>query len=126
MKASKIAFGILTASTLFLSSCQKSVEDNLPGTWDISMTYSLFIFSETATGTATFDEDGTGEWTLDGDTDFLTWEYEDDKVRIISPYTNTFEDVTFNVITNEKDKQEWEGTQSTPEGFVNLSVSLTK
>ena len=130
MKLPKIALGIITVTALLLSSCQKTVEDNLPGTWDISMTYSIMFpgqtFSETPTGSANFDDDGTGEWTLDDETQLLTWEYEDEKIRVISPYTDTFEDVTFDVIANEKDEQKWEGVHLTPEGSVNLFVELTK
>lgn len=123
-----LPIALFVFSAVLFTSCKKEVEDNLPGDWNMSMTVSFNgLVGEAATGTAKFNEDGTGTTTVEGETDSFTWSSTDETV------TMKFDDdeaITMDVITNEKDEQEWKGTMTeTVEGLtltIEITIKLTK
>lgn len=128
MKSFKfLPIGIIAAMAILITSCTKPVEDNLPGTWKLSMSVSVFGLSDTQTGTATFNEDGTGSWTIGDDSDDITWSSSDDEITISAEDEAP---LTLDVITNKKDEQEWTGTFTESEDGLsitaNVTVNLTK
>lgn len=115
MKTIKQLGFILTLAVLSLSSCKKEPEDRLPGDWTMIWTtnYTIEYFgqteseSETNLGLGTFNEDGTGYLTLDGDTEAMIWSATEDSVTI----DVDGETYSFAILENEKDDQLWETHQ---------------
>ena len=105
------------------TSCTKDVEDNLPGTWDMSI--NVFFFS--STGTATFDEDGTGTWKIDGESaEKFTWSATEETVTMVFTDGDDTEKTVFTVVENKKNSQEWTATETEDGLTVTLTVKLTK
>ena len=106
-------------------SCKKSVEDRIIGTWTSTTTITYpVIFDEAPdveTETITFNEDGTGAgsdmgaftWTADGDEATMTLTGDDELIV-----------VNFDVTTNEKEHQVWDGTVTMTEDGVSFSIGV--
>ena len=111
--------------SLFFISCEKTVEDRLPGNWqysllvDTEVTYNgnTSTQSDSEGGTAIFEEDGTGQFIVGSDTNNCTWTTTDVLVELL------FENDTLSmeIITNEKDRQEYK--QSVTETGTNYSFT---
>jgi hypothetical protein len=130
----KIKFSPIALIALFaitFASCTKDLEENLPGAWRMSFTATFFdIYAVSQTGTGTFNEDGTGTWTLaDEDhrvttTEAITWNSSKGKITISD--SEESDPKTFNVIVNKDDEQEWYGTLTEDSLTVDVLIKLTK
>lgn len=118
MKKLGLFFAIV--SSLLLTSCSKDVEDNLPGTWNATVTQTVLTQSISFSGTMTFNEDGTGSSVLDGDSDTFTWSLNDEEELTID------NDLTLGNDTNEEEKQVFSGTQVDGGVSYDVLLSLTK
>ena len=109
-----IQYTLLTFVIITLASCTREVEDRLPDDWaynDIStvtVTYNgnTSSESESHTGNATFDKDGTGVVEIDGISSQIEWETKEDSVFIFNEGTKT----SFFVEDNSRDQQVWKST----------------
>lgn len=113
MKNLKLLTLFVALATLSLTSCKKDPEDRIPGDW----TFTLIDFqtetdpsgateteTESQTGKATFNEDGTGTMTIDGEIENVIWSATETQVTL----QIDGEAVIFQIIENEKKLQEWE------------------
>jgi hypothetical protein len=116
---------IITASTLTLglmfslSSCNKDVEKRLEGEWDYVWTTTSVVNGEQSDvekveGKFTFNEDGTGKMTTDGESDVSDFEWVVDNNESV---TMIFDDedsdegmsnIKWKVIENKRSSQKWE------------------
>lgn len=129
-------FRSLVLCFLYLSacSCNREVEDRLPGQWNYNesgtktVIYNGTTTTEeyTNTGTMTFVDDGSGTKTHNNISTSFTWITVPDSVKI------TFEEQALNFFVKENDKeiQEWETTFAEEgEGYsftTETSLTLTQ
>jgi hypothetical protein len=118
MKKIIVAPLLLFVLSLSLTSCKKDIEDRLPGDWNVRI-MSTDKFSNNAdaevieatdnsTGTATFNEDGTGSISADGFTLAFSWSTAEEKV--IMNYG--FSTQTYTVLVDEEKSQHWETNET--------------
>lgn len=109
----KIKILPITLIAIIFFSCTKDAEENILGTWDMIYTasYNGYILGE-YTGTADFQENGTGSWLIRiGETNNLaifSWSLNGDKLTIVDG--DQGQSMNLDVITNKKNEQEWRGT----------------
>lgn len=107
-----LIIGLCVTAVLGCSSCEREVEDRLPGNWNYAESGSNTVvyqgISNTEdinnTGTANFVDGGTGSITIGSTVTSLTWIVSNDTVQI----TKDGVSVNYFVITNDKTLQEWE------------------
>ena len=117
-----IALVALFAMTL--TSCTKNVEENLPGTWDMTMTVNFLGLMIPQSGTATFKEDGTGTWTIEyEEPETITWSSTNSKITISEQGEAP---MTLDIDKNKKSKQEWSGTITEDGLSFEVTIELTK
>lgn len=112
----RIAF---LSTAVVLASCSKDVEKRIDGDWDydsvteVKMTSPLdSTYSESSSGTITFNEDGTGKITEGDESDNFNWQMVgDDKVKMSFPNEEDDETVTWNVVENKRKSQVWDASK---------------
>ncbi len=133
MKSLKfLSLATFAFASVVLTSCNKDVEDRLPGDWTfveveswtntITSTGAVIATDDTdsETGKVTFNEDGTGTWTdQDGDKKTITWSSSDTQVIING-------DEVWTIKTNEKESQEWEMNYTSTTTSGSTSTVYTK
>ena len=94
------------------SACKKDLESHLVGKWDyLGNEYfiqnSVFVSDTTLTevrATITFNKDGSGNFSVDGEKSILTWEVNEQDVKLAIQDKDT---LTYTSVTDEKDVQSW-------------------
>ena len=110
--------GTLYLSLLVLisiSSCNREVEDRLPGSWSytnneirtVKYSTSTNEESETITGTIDFIDDGTGNLTVNSEKTTFTWSTSEDSVQFFIKGKT----INYFVTDNSKDSQQWKSVQ---------------
>lgn len=125
----------LTMIVLGFTSCKKDVEDRLPGSWTGTLTINEVskttedgnttseTDNESISTDLTFNENGTGIMSLEGEMLAFSWTANDDEVSLILDD----EPLLFKVTTNKKDEQEWDATEeySYTDGDVSVQINTT-
>lgn len=107
---------VMLSVIIALTSCSRDPEDRLPGdwimTWTMTSSGNYGGESETETylqvGTATFNEDGTGIMTMDGEVEAIIWTATEDKVTL----SIDGDAIVFDVVENERKVQKWNYSDS--------------
>ncbi len=138
MKSLKFLSVLFILSAVVFSSCSKQgkLEKRLDGKWNMDLvTYeervngivdpaskeSYSNFGEVLLVRGDKTNTGTLTMTFLGQTVIQTitnWTNTEDKLTIVSTDGVTSETTVFDIITNEKDKQEWTTTQTTTNGGI--------
>ena len=117
---------LIALITIIFFSCTKDVEENILGTWDLSQSTTYGIYTSTVIGKGTFNEDGTGIFTIDDGvstrSETFTWSSTKDEITFLN--SGSSDPVTLDVITNKDDEQEWSGTQVQTRDEITYSVDL--
>lgn len=135
MKTLKILPLFILSVGLFLSSCKKEAEDQIPGDWTMTVTTTEVeteagqapeTYSESGTGTAKFNEDGTGVLTVYGEVIAVTWTATEEKVTLIIDG----DALILDIVENSKNTQEWKvvekGTYDNYSYETTTVIKLTK
>lgn len=140
MKSIKLLTTLLVLSVVLFSACSKQtkLEKRLDGTWNID----LYNYEERENGVVDPDSKetisnagtivltrndktntGTITMTFLGMTFIQTiteWSNTEDKITIKSTDGTTVETTVFDIVTNEKDNQEWKNTETMTVGGVSV------
>ncbi len=138
MKSLKFLSLLFVLSAILFSSCSKQskLEKRLDGKWNMDLvTYELRVngivdpaskgsysnFGEILLVKGDKTNTGTVTTTFQGQTFIQTiteWTNTEDKLTVVSTDGVTSETTVFDIVSNEKDKQEWTTTQTTTSGGV--------
>lgn len=130
-KTNRYAWLLMFSGSLLATSCDREVEDRLPGEWSYSdtriteVTYNGVNSSETtnAAGTINFDKDKSGTLATDNGTSEFTWETSADSVHITTNGATS----SYSIVDNSKSRQEWENitTESDSNYTFTTTTSIT-
>ena len=129
----------LAAVMTLMTACGLNLDNILPkntGTWNITRFESItridtssIELAFTDAGTFTFNEDGTGKTILNilgsVDSASIDWSYDEEAEAITIDFNDGEGPSTFDVLVNERKRQEWQSIDSTTSnGITTVETNL--